>query len=90
MFLHRSHGLDGSARVGGEGPATEVGEGRGGGSHEHIVAVGRGEGRRGGFGHAGEGEGGPARGRVIDAAAAPLEHESQRSEREQEDCQEQE
>ena len=91
MFLHRSHGLDGSARVGGEGPAAEVGEGGGGGSHEHIGAVGRGEGRWGGLGHAGEGVGGPARGRVIDAAAAaPLEHESQRSEREQEDCQEQE
>lgn len=91
MFLYRSHGLDGSgAGVGGEGPAAEVGERGGGGSHEHIAAVGRREGRWGGLGHAGEGVGGPARGRVIDAAAAPLEHESQRGEREREDCQEKE
>ena len=90
--LHAHLGLEAQARarVGGEGPAAEVGEGGSGGAGEDVAAVGRWEGQAGGLGHAGEGVRGPARRRVVDAAAAPLEHEGQRGEREREDRKEQE
>lgn len=82
--------LGARALVGGKGPVVEVGEGGDGGAGEDVGAVGRGEGYPGGLGHAGEGVWGPARGGVIDAAAAPLEHEGRRGEREREDREEHE
>jgi hypothetical protein len=76
-------------RVEGERPAAEVGEGGGRGGGEDVGAGGGGVARQprrwSGIGR----NRGPARGGIVDAAAAPLERECEEGEREREGRQEQ-